>query len=342
MTAGDARRYRRLMWAYPGPYRRRHGVEIVTTLLEMAESGDGRPARAQMLHLVLCGIRQRFRLPARRPFAVLAAVLTAIAVGALGTAGGTWLGWRTATPLPSDGDLRALAAAAAGTDPSRVAAYPSQTAMKGPSTALRTTVATPYSAERLRAALTSDGWRITRFAEETGAVTAGTADDPFGAWTPLKRIGFAAEKDGLSLEGDSWTTIGGDDDQTDARVGLWAVEPAAVRPLTIAGLLAGLLTGWLITAALADRIRHGRLATRRMVALLGATALAAAAGPAVALYDGMYQVLSYDSGAGAYIVDSLSSRLPAGLVPTGIGVGLLVLVAAAAITHLRVAAGRSC
>ncbi len=37
--AGPERHYRRLLWAYPGPYRRRHGAEIVTTLLDMAESG---------------------------------------------------------------------------------------------------------------------------------------------------------------------------------------------------------------------------------------------------------------------------------------------------------------
>ena len=40
------RTYRRLMLAYPGRYRRRHGTEIVTTLLEMAAPASGTPAAA--------------------------------------------------------------------------------------------------------------------------------------------------------------------------------------------------------------------------------------------------------------------------------------------------------
>jgi hypothetical protein len=43
----------------------------------MAESGRGRPTTAQALHLVACGVRQRFRLPAGRPLTVVAAVLAA-------------------------------------------------------------------------------------------------------------------------------------------------------------------------------------------------------------------------------------------------------------------------
>jgi len=37
-----AARYRRPLWAYPGHYRRRHGDEIVTTMLDQAEAGHGR------------------------------------------------------------------------------------------------------------------------------------------------------------------------------------------------------------------------------------------------------------------------------------------------------------
>src|SRR5262245_26491830 len=111
MTARHERRFRRLLWAYPGDYRRRHGAEIVTTLLEMAEAGQSRLSVGPALHLVACGIRQRFRLP-RRPFPVLAAVLAAVALGALGAVSGTWLGWQTAAPVPSVGDAGALSSAA--------------------------------------------------------------------------------------------------------------------------------------------------------------------------------------------------------------------------------------
>src|ERR1700712_2359521 len=86
-------RYQRLLWAYPRAYRSRHGAEMVTTLLEMAEAGGG---RGQAAHLVLCGLRQRFRLPAGRPLAWLGAVLAAVVLGAFGAAGGTWLGWQPA------------------------------------------------------------------------------------------------------------------------------------------------------------------------------------------------------------------------------------------------------
>ena len=51
------RRYRRLLLAYPGGYRRRHGDEIITTLLELAEAGGGRWQGWQLLAggLTACG-----------------------------------------------------------------------------------------------------------------------------------------------------------------------------------------------------------------------------------------------------------------------------------------------
>jgi hypothetical protein len=118
-------RYRRLLWAYPGHYRRRHGAELVTTLLDLTERGRLGPG--QLVHLVLCGLRQRFRLPAGRPLAAVTAVLAAVALGALGTAGGTWLGWQTAAPLPSAHELRTLTAAMTGLAPGGVPLYPWQT-----------------------------------------------------------------------------------------------------------------------------------------------------------------------------------------------------------------------
>ena len=69
MTTRTERRYRRLLWAYPRSYRDHRGAEILTTLLEMAEDG-----RKPGVHLVLAGLRQRFRLPARRPLAWVAAL----------------------------------------------------------------------------------------------------------------------------------------------------------------------------------------------------------------------------------------------------------------------------
>jgi hypothetical protein len=79
---------------------------MVTTLLEMAEAGEGRPGLGESAHLVLTGVRQRFRLSARRPPARACVLFVAVVLGAFGAAGGTWLGWQTAASAPSDRDLR--------------------------------------------------------------------------------------------------------------------------------------------------------------------------------------------------------------------------------------------
>jgi hypothetical protein len=320
-----------MLWAYPGPYRRRHGAEIVTTLLEMAESGHGWPAMAQALHLMACGVRQRFRLPAGRPLALVAAVLAAIALGAFGAAGGTWLGWQTAASVPSGDEACTLTAALAGGDRSDVAVHPWTTAMGGPVVGTRTTGEGSTSADRVRTALASAGWRITTSTETTGRLAVNLAEE---VEVPTRGVQFAATKDGLALTGDSMTVVGGAeyglDGRVDQRLDVWAVETGAVRRLTIAGLLAGMLTGWLVTSALAGRVRQSGPAYRSAVTALGATAVAAAIVPTVDLYGRLHRVLSYDTGApNPYIVDGPGGHLPAGLVLAGTGVALLALAAAA-------------
>src|SRR5690349_7655803 len=84
------RAYRLLLRAYPGSYRRRHEREIVTTLLEMAAPGQRRPGAAEVRHLIASGIRQRFRLPAKRPLVWVAAVFALLIGGGLGAAAGSW------------------------------------------------------------------------------------------------------------------------------------------------------------------------------------------------------------------------------------------------------------
>ena len=327
--AGHERRYRRLLLAYPGSYRRRHGAEIVTTLLEMAESGHGRPSAAQALHLVACGLRQRFRLPAKRPLAVVAAVLAAIALGALGAAGGTWLGWQTAASVPSGDETRALTAAMAGGTASEVDVFPWKTAMNGPVVGSQIAHRVPYSADRIRATLTSAGWRITTFTESTGGIVTDLSKTPFST-TPARSVQFVATKDGLSLRGDSTTVLDnaeqGIEGRTNQFMDIWAHETVAVRPMTIAGLIVGLLAGWLLTAALAYRVRRVGRALRAAVAALATAAFAAAVFPAFDLYRNLYQLLVYDSSApNPYIVDSTGDQLPAILVPVCVGVGLVAV-----------------
>jgi len=316
-------RYRRLLWAYPGPYRREHGAEIVATLLDLAESGRGRLTVVQALHLVACGIRQRFRLPAGRPLAAIAAVLAAVAVGALGSAAGTWLGWQTAASVPSDAAMRDLVGG-----PAEVSVFPWRTAMDGPVVGTTATVHSGFSADRFKTALTDAGWRITTFTETRGTVSADLSNP--SATIPARSVYFRATKDGLSMNGSMWSTK----EQTDQRLDVWADETAAVRPATIVGAVLGAVAGWLLAAALAYRARRAGRWRATVAAILAAASFAAAAMPVFDLYRNLYQLLIYDSGApNPYIVYSPSEVIPAGLVWTCTVAGLLALIAAYAIAR---------
>jgi hypothetical protein len=328
-----AARYRRLLWAYPGHYRRRHGDEIVTTMLDLAESGHGRPGLGQKVNLVVCGLRQRFRLPTGRPLAAITAVLAAVALGALGTAGGTWLGWQTAAAIPSDHELRTLTTEMSGIGPVGVALHPWKTEMQGPAVSTRATGDdVPYSAERVRTGLTSAGWRITTFTETAGTTAVSFTADPT-TQIPERDIYFAATKGDLALVGNSSILVGGVehgfDQDADLGMDVWVRETAGVRPLTIAGLVLGMLAGWLITAALAYRIGQSSQARRAGASALAAVAVVVAAVPAVNFYRGLYLVLSYDSHApNPYYSLSPNAMLPTGLVLGCIGIGLLALATA--------------
>jgi hypothetical protein len=336
------RRYRRLLRAYPRAYRNHRGVEMVTTLLEMAEAGHGRPGRGQALHLVLCGLRQRFRLPAGRPLAWVAALLAALVLGAFGAAGGTWLGWRAAASVPSDRELRALNAAMTGM-PAPAAVYHEVSAMKGPDAVIRADGTSDYSAERVRAALTSAGWRITSFRERGGAIVVGFENGLAEVVSiPTRDCDYTAIKGGLKLRGDGSVITGGADrgmaGRASYRTDVWPREAAAVRPLTIAGLVGGALAGWLLAAAFAYRVRgSGRL--RRWVAtVLSTVAFAAAAVPAYAQYRDAYQVMVYPHGSPIpYLVYSPGDELP---VLKWTVIALLAVVAAlvAALPRRRPAA----
>ncbi len=323
-----------LLWAYPAPYRRRHGAEIVTTLLEMAESGAGRPTAGQKLHLIACGVRQRLRLPAQRPLALIAAAMAAVAVGALGAAAGTWLGWQTAAPVPSAGQMRSLTAAIDGNLP-ETHVYPSKTAMQGPTMATTAYGRGAYSAGRVRDALTSAGWRVTTYTETTGSIIVALTEQQPWHSAPATFTLFRATKDGLTLSGETSVVTGGAEygvqGQSDLRLDVWATNTAAVPPLAVAGLLVGALGGWLLAAALAYRLRRCGRARRRVVIASSAVAFAAAAIPVYHLYRDFYQVLVYDRHApNPYVVDS--HQLPPGLLWTCTGIALLALAVAALLT----------
>jgi hypothetical protein len=334
--------YRRLLWAYPGAYRRRHGAEIVTTMLDLAGDGAGRLTAGQTLHLVACGLRQRFRLPAR-PLAWVAAPAAAVALAAAGAVGGTWLGWQTAAPVPSWSEISVLTTAAAGLPWASV--EPWKTAMNGPG--VNSTISgtgTTYDPQRIRTALTADGWRITRFTEGDTRfavgplITTGTGTFvdgrellaiDFTKTVPVKEAQFVATKDGLTLTGGTDTVLGG---ETSLGLDITADDTAAIRPLTIAGMLAGALAGWLLTSAVAYRIRRSGRRARWVAAALGALALAGAAVPAFVAGCDTYQVMVYDTHTpNQYVAAGPADGIPA--VLTAVGAALAV-AALAGVLHV--------
>ena len=328
-------RYRRLLWAYPRAYRNRRGTEIVTTLLEMAESGRARPTRRQAWHLIVCGLQQRFRLPARRPLAWLGALLTVAVLGAFGASGGTWLGWQTAASVPSDHELGVLNDAISGMSAPAVM-FHNVSAMKGPDSVATSEGTSNYAADRVRSALTSAGWQVTSLQERDGAilVMTGTDADP-GSGMPGVRVAtrfidYTATKGGLKLSGEGSVITGGADRGLAGTAAystdVWPREAAAVRPLTIVGLIVGALVGWLVAAAFAQRLR-GRGRLRRGLATASCVvALTGLAVPAYALYRDAYQVMVYAHGSPVpYIVYSPDDEIPVGV---WVIVGLLAVIAA--------------
>ncbi|MEU4219006.1 hypothetical protein [Actinoplanes sp. NPDC026623] len=319
--------HRRLLWAYPAAYRRRYGTEIITLLLEMAEDGR-RPGRREKLDLVLCGLRQRFRVPWRRPLALLGAALAALALGAAGAVAGTWTGWQTATDLPSQQQIRGLSEDLSGMGGTSI--EPWSTAMSGPAVSAGANGQNSYSPQRIRDALAAAGWHVTSLTESDSRFVTDFTTVP---WTtiPARTVTFRAAKDGLVLAGSSNT-------QADGRAAqgfdIWAEHTAAVRPLTITGLVLGLLAGWLLAAALAARPRRGRTS-----AVLTVTAIAAASVPVVEAYRATWHVMIYKtSNPNPYVAYTTGDWIPAALNPE-LTVPVWVMPACALVSVLAVAAG---
>jgi hypothetical protein len=317
------RYYRRLLWAYPRSYRDHRGTEILTTLMEMAEDG-----RRPGLHLILSGLRQRFKLPARRPLAWVAAVLAAAVLGGFGAAAGTWIAWRTAATVPSDPRLQALHATLTGI-PGDAPLYHETSAQQGSNVLILGDGATQWSASRVRDTLTGAGWRITSLQESEARTKPREDSDAsfpttYGYWTAttggLKMYGRAEVIAGAPFSAAFYAAS--------YRFAVWPVEPAVLRPLTVAGGIAGLLAGWLLVAA---------LARRRFATALVTAGLAAAALPAYRFYREAYEVLVYAHGS-PYPTTVDGSH---GGTPTLIGAvaGLLVIVTAAIVTRPRPASG---
>ncbi|MBG0565915.1 hypothetical protein [Actinoplanes aureus] len=276
------RAYKRLLRAYPPGYRRRHGREIVTTLLEMAEPGQRRPGRAETWHLIGSGIRQRFRLPAGRPLAWALAVLALLIGGSIGAAAGSWAAERTFAALPGPSaaeDMHQLVAGGAGQQASLTSHGGSR--WWGP-TMLGTVelgAADGWDAEQARQRLIADGWQVSVMKHPSGSAAV---LDENGQTTAMRVDGdaFTAERDGLTLDVDGWNSPQAGTISTQ----LWASGNASLLPLIVLGGLAGMVVGWLFAAALVQRLRHSDPARVRTAALLGTAAALVLSVPAAAFY----------------------------------------------------------
>ncbi|GAA1655523.1 hypothetical protein [Actinoplanes couchii] len=261
------RAYRRLLHAYPRSYRRRHGAEIVTTLLEMTEPGRRRPALSDCWFLVAAGLRQRFRLPSRRPLAWVAAVLALLAGGALGAAGASWAAEQTFTALPAAEQGREVL--------TRVTGIPARLQMdvtSGPpltgrylwgSADVKHAAWDPAGA---RDRLTADGWQVG----------PSRATDQVDVPIPGPETGFEATRDGLLL------SVHGESDTVFAEIHV--ADNGLLRPAVVLGLLAGALGGWLIAAAVARR-------RSRQAAVAAVATFTVLFAPVWSLYDNTVTVL---------------------------------------------------
>lgn len=251
-------RYRLLLHAYPRWYRRRRGLEILTTLLDLAEPGRRRPSWADALDIVGGGLRCRLRVDGwlMRCAAALIAWLAALAGAA---AAGVLTGYSAppsqavavaaagvAVPLsphdvpgpivacdvwcpewdPHD-DVVAYDGPSDHTDVVRVAFHPEPTLVPG-------------LVEQAYRRLADAGWRVT-------------VPQALGAGNQT----FEATKDGtrLLVSGDTAAPVG-----NPALYVLVSKNPTAtVVAAVLASALSGLVAGWLCCAWVWRRCaEHGR------------------------------------------------------------------------------------
>nr|BFE63488.1 hypothetical protein GCM10020063_080140 [Dactylosporangium thailandense] len=304
MSVPDAlpRRYRRLLLAYPAPYRRTHGTEILTTLMDGAEPGRERPTAAEVRDIVAGGLRQRFRLPTGRVM-VLAAVLSALIAGGLGAGLGSVCGWAVAV-RPSDAVVGGLLDTAAGT-------------------------ATEHRAERLSEAFGLRG-RVIAQAVRAPHVT------PDEAAARLVAAGWRVEP--TEFDGALRATRGGVEasvqvaatgPNTMLLVDVAPALPAFTAPLTVAGAVLGLVAGWLLAARIGYRLRRAPLWQRVAVGELALLSVLLMAWPTLAAW--AYLVWPGPAATNVYAAYEPHGAL--GLIPPA---GLcLALVAVALATVIR-------
>jgi hypothetical protein len=253
VSAGDS--FRPLLAAYPARLRRRHGAELIETMLEMA-GPEGEPSRADRLHLAVDGLRERFRPPATgRPLATVAAVLALLVGGALGAALGSFAGSFLYPKLPSAVSLAPEIAQPGGT-PGYRGSFPTYAMAMDD---LAPGVAPRDAVELARQRLNAAGWATTSIVDGDGNVHFRASTDN----TELSVYAYTGSYRFIQIAG-------------------WPARPAAYLPLTIFGLLLGMVAGWLLATALAHRVAAAR--RRRLTVSAASTGLVLLLPPAVTFF----------------------------------------------------------
>jgi hypothetical protein len=89
--------YSVLLLAYPARFRRRHGDDLIGTMMDVA--GPGGPRPMDLCHLVIRGIGQRFRVPSG--VALVAVMSAALIAGGFSAAATSWVAAHAQDPAPS-------------------------------------------------------------------------------------------------------------------------------------------------------------------------------------------------------------------------------------------------
>jgi hypothetical protein len=294
--------YRRLLWAYPIDYRRAHGEEILTMLMDSAEPGRRVPARADMVDLVRGAVRQWFRLPVGRT-AVVAAVLSAVILGALGAASGSWLAWQTAA-MPSDTAALQVAETVAGaplTAPDVVRHDGWQDEWREVGVASRNEQRfRNWTIEAAQARVRAEGWTLGPV-DEYIVATYGLDKGP--PRPGVARTGpdevyqtFLATRDGLVLSAHAHAVLAPDSAGAGVQIAVYPASPSWEPAAILLGWLVGATTGWILTAWASYRLRHRALVLRAAALALGLTALWSAVDPIPGVYRTLGELAFTDPG----------------------------------------------
>ncbi|MET8147760.1 hypothetical protein ACIBSW_28550 [Actinoplanes sp. NPDC049668] len=323
--------YRRLLWAYPIGYRRANGEEILAMLMDSAEPGRRRPSRADVADLGRGAVRQWFRLPVGLS-TMVAAVLAAVVLGAVGASAGSWLAWQ-ANELPSNATALEITETAAGAPMTA----PHVQRLDGRRDYWRAVYVSDelslpnWTIETAQARLRAGGWTLGPVEKSIPDLYRG--DERLDAVYQV----FRATRDGHAVTvyalTDFTPDLAGTQLNTDVHLAVPSWEPVAI----LLGWLVGAVAGWLLTGWAGYRLRRRALPRRLAVLTLGLAALGLAAFPTIGLYHTLFKLTFTELGvygtAPAYcwvVVDP-----PAMLVGGTLAAGLAILVLAATARQSR-------